>query len=218
MRNWLKEKLLSNNIKPRRIIFGPAAGLRIEIEPNSEFRFWLGIYEAELSKYFRRFAFKGAKCFDVGGAEGYHSVMIANLSGNRVVVFEPGDGWPEKIRRELDRNNLSGDVEKVYIGNKTAKGVTTVDAAAEKFFKPDFIKIDIEGAEADALSGATKVLSEHKPHLIIEVHGFEVEKQCLAILGSHGYTPVVVNPRKWFEEYRPIENNRWLVCEGRPIN
>jgi FkbM family methyltransferase len=37
--------------------------------------------------------------------------------------------------------------------------------------KPDFIKIDVEGAEGKALLGARRLLSEHRPHLLIEIHG-----------------------------------------------
>lgn len=37
---------------------------------------------------------------------------------------------------------------------------------------PDFIKIDVEGAEMEVLRGADQVLRTHKPKLFIEVHGF----------------------------------------------
>ncbi|MDC0033578.1 FkbM family methyltransferase [Alphaproteobacteria bacterium] len=218
MQRWIKNKFFPTDIRSRRIIFGPAAGLKLEIQPKSEFRFWLGVYEAELGKYFRRFAYTGARCFDVGGAEGYHSIVLAKLSGRGVLVFEPGAGWPEKIRNELSRNGLEGEVEQIRVGKELAEGVTTIDHMANKFFTPDFIKMDIEGAEADALSGATKVLSQRKPHLIVEVHGVEVENRCVDILKSHDYAPTIINPRSWFQEYRPIENNRWLVCEGRRGN
>jgi FkbM family methyltransferase len=39
------------------------------------------------------------------------------------------------------------------------------------YFKPDFVKIDIEGAELHALKGATKTLS-HNPPLLIELNSF----------------------------------------------
>ena len=215
MRDFMKRHLLPSAVRPRRILFGPAAGAVMEIDPASEFRMWLGLIEAELSRHFRRLVYRGARCFDIGGAAGYHAVMLAKLSGERVAVFEPGAGWPEKIERELARNGLEGVVAPVLIGSSVSDGCTTIDQAARTIFTPDFVKMDIEGAEAEALKGASAVLSSRKPHLIVEVHGAEVERQCLELLGGHGYSPTIVNPRGFLKEYRPIENNRWLVCEGR---
>ena len=74
------------------------------------------------------------------------------------------------------------------------------------------------GAEVDALAGAEETLAVRRPHMIVEVHGYEVERRCLDILERYGYEPQIVNPRKWLKEHRPIANNRWLVCAGRDPN
>ncbi len=36
---------------------------------------------------------------------------------------------------------------------------------------PDFIKIDVEGSEIEALTGMTRILANYRPRLFIEVHG-----------------------------------------------
>jgi FkbM family methyltransferase len=36
---------------------------------------------------------------------------------------------------------------------------------------PDFVKIDVEGAEVEVIEGAQKTLTRHRPTLIIELHG-----------------------------------------------
>lgn len=51
---------------------------------------------------------------------------------------------------------------------------------------PDFVKIDIEGAEVLALSGAARLLSEVRPLIYIEI-GDENLEACLAILAPAGY-------------------------------
>lgn len=215
MRRWLKSLLIPSGLRERRILFGPAAGLRLELDPARDLRFWLGVYEAELARHFRRLVRPGSRCFDIGGAEGYHALFLARLSETPVVVFEPGAEWPDKIRHALARNGLNGEIEPLFIGAEAGDGATTIDAMTDRHFIPDFIKMDIEGAEADALAGAEATLAARMPHLIIEVHGHDVERQCIAILERHGYRPHIVNPRRWLKEHRPIENNRWLVCEGR---
>lgn len=55
---------------------------------------------------------------------------------------------------------------------------------------PDFIKIDVEGAELDVLQGAQKLFSSHSPVVYLEthnVHNAGVDEQCLKWLESQGY-------------------------------
>ena len=50
--------------------------------------------------------------------------------------------------------------------------VTTLDAAlAAGAAPPDVVKLDVEGSEGDVLLGAQRLLAEHGPALIIELHG-----------------------------------------------
>jgi FkbM family methyltransferase len=59
---------------------------------------------------------------------------------------------------------------------------------------PAFIKMDIEGAEVDALNGASAVLAQHRPVLLIESHGTNAAME--AILVGQGYrTHVLGSPK-----------------------
>jgi hypothetical protein len=93
----------------------------------------------------------------------------------------------------------------------------TLDEAARKHFVPDFIKMDIEGAEVEALRGAAELLSRRQPGLVIETHGPDKLAECRAILRGHGYEDQkVVEPRRaWFKEMKGDAEIRWLVCRGR---
>jgi FkbM family methyltransferase len=51
--------------------------------------------------------------------------------------------------------------------------LTTIDADIRRFHlpEPDFVKIDIEGMELDALEGMVALLASRKPDLYLELHG-----------------------------------------------
>jgi len=48
--------------------------------------------------------------------------------------------------------------------------VTTIDEFCETFSKMDFIKMDVEGAECDALYGSKHTIIKHRPHMAICVY------------------------------------------------
>lgn len=55
--------------------------------------------------------------------------------------------------------------------------VNSIDYLVERNYKkPDFIKIDVEGAEIDVLQGAKRTLRLYKPKLFIEIHGSDLRK------------------------------------------
>ena len=110
------------------------------------------------------------------------------------------------------------DIRQVYLSfeTNTAVGADTLDRIVrdDQLAPPDFIKMDVEGSEADVLRGAAETLTA-RPHLIIETHGAAVERECVELLTPHGYRPRVVTQRRHLREHRAADN-RWLVAEGAP--
>lgn len=200
----------------RRLPFGPAAGCVMKVDFHHCFQMYLGIYERELWRHFKRLVRPGYNSFDVGGQGGYYALLLGKISGGQVVSFECDKAAAEEMRDTFARNRYRIDTVEAFVGDSTAApGTTTLDAAAAQTFVPDFIKMDIEGAENQALLGARGILADRKPSLIIEVHGRDVEDECRKILQSHGYAPETVDQRPFLKEVRPLAHNRWLVCAGR---
>jgi FkbM family methyltransferase len=52
---------------------------------------------------------------------------------------------------------------------------------------PNVIKVDVEGAEALVVKGATRLLSEHSPRLVFELHGPEAARDTLQALWEINY-------------------------------
>jgi len=211
----IKNALLPRDAQFRRLPFGLARGVVMQVNFQRDTLRYMGFYEIELSKHFRNLVHRGFKCFDVGGKDGYDALLLAKLSGGIIVSFECDPMAAETMRNTFARNPYQISVIETFVSNESNERCLTLDDAVTKTFIPDFVKIDIEGEEAKALLGAQHLLSHRTPNLLIEVHGMEQEMLCLEILRDCGYDPMLINQRRWLKENRPLLHNRWLVCQGR---
>jgi FkbM family methyltransferase len=87
---------------------------------------------------------------------------------------------------------------------------TTLDSLiqAQKIDPPDYIKMDIEGAELLALRGANETFRRYRPILFLATHGREVHHQCCQLLESWGYDCRVL-------EGGPPEDRGEVIAEPR---
>lgn len=205
-----------------RIPVGVARGLRLEVDPQAPLHTYLGTAEVEIAKYIKQFARAGSRCFDVGGHDAYYAMVLARLTGSEVISFEFDEVCLAGMRRNLALNpQLAGCIRIVatYVAHEQVESprADTLDSLIEagRVFEPDLVKIDVEGAEASVLGGAQKLLRLRHPHLVIETHSARLEAHCLELLRSAGYSPEVVNQRRWFREDRGNEQNRWIVAAGQ---
>jgi hypothetical protein len=58
---------------------------------------------------------------------------------------------------------------------------------------PSVIKIDVEGAEAEVLRGAKRILHDYGPALLLSTHSDLLRCECLDYLATLGYDPVPLN-------------------------
>ena len=109
--------------------------------------------------------------YDVGSAFGIFSKLVALLDKkNEVYAFEPyTPRWLANIVNTIFCSNSY--LYKCYVGDTVKKGFTTL-AHFSKISNtvPDLIKMDIEGAEFEALIAAEEWLKEHKPRILLEFH------------------------------------------------
>jgi len=62
----------------------------------------------------------------------------------------------------------------------------TLDQLLEAFPRPNFMKVDIDGAELMALEGGEKLLSQARPKVYMEI-GSDVSDRVRALFSKHGY-------------------------------
>lgn len=214
-----KGAILPRAKQSRRLPFGIAAGIRIEIDFAVQTKMFLGMYEVELNKHLRRLVRPGYTSFDVGAQFGYDALVLAKLSGARVASIECDAGVIPELRRNINSNpGLRNQIELVdgFVASTTdiENGTVALDdlAYGGGLFVPDFIKMDIEGGELDALVGSRRILEERRPDLLVETHSAELEAECLDLVRSFGYRTTIVDARRFLPDYRPTEHNRWFVA------
>jgi FkbM family methyltransferase len=180
-----------------------------------EHGYWLGSYELGKRRSFERTIFPGAVVVDIGANVGYFSLLAAVLAGKtgRVFAIEPSPRNADYIRRHVRLNKFStvtvieaaisdrsGEAffdlgASIATGHLSESGQIRVDLvtldsllAEETLLPPDFIKIDVEGAEFAVLQGAKDVLSQHQPVLFMDTHAREAHQPTVAFLEDLGYT------------------------------
>ena len=73
---------------PRRLPFGVARRIRMQIDFEVQTRTYLGLYEVELNRHLRRMLTPGVSAFDIGAQHGYSALLIAKHTGSRVAAFD----------------------------------------------------------------------------------------------------------------------------------
>jgi Methyltransferase FkbM domain len=165
---------------------------------------------------------------DGGVYNAYYALAFAKLSRQPVVAYEPDPVALARSRRNLALNPTLApliELRAVALGARPAKRVATLDAEllpGIEQVRPTawLLKIDVEGAELDVLSGAAGVLELIHPHVIIETHSGGLEDACGEALLAAGYSPRIVTQRRLLPQDRSWppgtpRHNRWLVAVGR---
>lgn len=179
---------------------GPSKGLSVLINRS----------EAPQLRKAARLAAPGSICFDIGAHAGIYSLLFSRTAG-KVFAFEPFPRNLAWLVRTLARNQadnvqvvpwaLSGSTgaTRFRTGGHNSEGrldpegdlavfaMTCDGFCAFQNVKPQVLKIDVEGAEADVLRGAAGILSAAKPALLLSTHGDPVKEECFRILSDLGY-------------------------------
>ncbi|HTB19081.1 MAG TPA: FkbM family methyltransferase [Bryobacteraceae bacterium] len=188
---------------------------------------WLaGGAETQEEMFWRGLPLDGLVVYDVGAFHGILTLWFAGR-GAQVIAYEPNEVNHARLMENIRLNRLAQvRVRKLGVGslpgcgtlhyspqmagggtvNPDATGpvsqrveITTLDGdiAAANLPAPDFIKIDVEGWELEALRGARVTLDAHHPALFLEMHGETMREkkrkaaEIVAFLRNAGYANIV---------------------------
>ncbi len=172
-----------------------------------------GTYEPDLTEIFRRRVVPGSVVFDIGAHIGYYTLLAATLlrGTGRVLAMEPNPRNLRHLTEHIAMNRL-GNVEVISSAVCAREGMaafaegtgsgtghleeqgemrvatTTVDALRKRSgLSPDFIKVDVEGAEVEVLTGAAATLRDHRPVIFLSTHGADHHARARELLAAHHY-------------------------------
>lgn len=125
---------------------------------------------------------------DVGAAEGIISLDVLEKA-SEIYLIECSDNWiralKETFRGHMDKVHIISK----YAGDEDSDNSTTLDSLLSKYKnKRIFIKMDIEGMEMDALSGAKTTIKNNICHLSIATYHMQNQaEEVMEFFNECGY-------------------------------
>ena len=187
-----------------RVRSGAARGALLSLDLSREKAYWLGYYEQAVQCFLERNVTPGDVVYDVGAHIGFFSVCAAKL-GAVVYAFEPLPENAARLRENVSLNGFDITVVEAAVWaddgtvdlvpgdsdfeSRVAPGdavpSVSLDAFSERERPPALMKLDVEGAEAQVLRGARRILADVRPLLVCEVHGAGVRKEVEELLSGY---------------------------------
>ncbi|MFT5470184.1 MAG: hypothetical protein ACI8UO_005308 [Verrucomicrobiales bacterium] len=164
-----------------RILGGPFRGAPMRLALRGSKRKILGVYEHELTPWWRKVLTTAEVLFDVGAGDGYFTYGVAHRLAKRgvqpkIIAFEPGMdavGLTEASNWRAYREVEFEFVPKL-VGATDNDEMVTLDRWDNAHEIETIVKVDVEGAEVDVLEGAQQLLARTNTHWVVEVHGREL--------------------------------------------
>lgn len=174
---------------------------------------------------------------DVGAHLGYFTVLAgALMKGKSVLAYEMDDRAYERLVRNVSRNKLdnvqlfhgaisgkTGPVQYRHLPmldsgeslsfagsddpSKTVPGSSVDDVFRDTKVSPGLIKIDVEGADYDVLSGMPNTLKAHAT-LLLEIHGRK-----LPLFGSDSQAVITLLTNAGYEVYEILDHRSTAAPE-----
>jgi FkbM family methyltransferase len=205
---------------------GHARGLRWRRSHRYVNGYWLGHYELDVQAAIVGELRPGDGFLDLGANAGFFSLVAVKAAGpggwcvsvdpdpdncaaiQSLIELNGFPNWRVLQQAVAESEGLLSFVRSAagsptgHLGDGREAGerlevkATTVDAVCERFGRPRFVKVDVEGAEARVLQGARRAVAEVRPTWLIELHGPEPAAKVWDILTGAGYNFFTLHGQK----------------------
>lgn len=194
--------ILSGKLRGKRWIVG-----------SSIHRCWMGWYEYRKQRLISHAVQPNKIFYDIGANVGFYTLLGSLLVGaGKVFAFEPLPRNLGYLRQHLALNQIhnvevlelavsdddaaalfeeesTGSMGHLSGSGKIKVRTATLDSLLQqrKILPPDYIKMDIEGAELRALAGAQQCIRQYRPQIFLATHGREIHAACCRLLESWNF-------------------------------
>jgi len=200
--------------------------------------YYLGTFEPMALKAMKDHLRPGDTVLDVGANIGLFTIEAAKVVGpaGSVIAIEAMPGHAESLRKSAILNEMRGiEINSVAVGSAiltlptgSNRGMFTLGKVVgdEKITVPvrriddivgerrvDFLKMDIEGSEYQALLGARRMIERQRPKILIELNESALRaygssaRQVKQLLFDFGYTGQIVGTAS------PVLLDQHHLCE-----
>lgn len=125
---------------------------------------------------------------DIGAAEGILALSVVEKA-SRIILFESNKEWLEPLNATFGPWKDKVVIVNKFVSDVTDAKCTTLDDYFGVDEKLSFLKIDVEGAEANLLNGCKRILQQCKPLkvAICTYHKPEDEHEFTRCLTEYGF-------------------------------
>ena len=161
---------------------------------------------------------KNSKILTVEASSENYKLLIENTKNYENIInlnnFLGNENETYKFIKGSENNSGGGSLVK----STDKKNITySIDTLVNKFFKPDYIKIDVEGLEGQIIENSN-FIKKHMPILYVEINDRALikngssSKELLQLLKNYGYS--------FFRNvgYRNLNNDLFLACFMEDFN
>ena len=221
----LKRSIWGTETKPRRILWGAARGITIDINPIGKIQRQIGLDEREIQADFVHTARWADVLVDIGASDGYYSLIFHRYNPAGEVIMIDGDASFAPIQHRHFKFNFPGFHPRTlskYVAPADAQNENTCCLTTDLALggRRVFFKIDVDGWEFDVIKSAADLFDHAEVRFLVETHSVHLEKDCLAFLQSAGFETRIIDNAWWrtfIPEQRPLELNRWFYAAKATI-
>lgn len=177
---------------------------------------WYGEWAENELELLRRFVSPGSVVADIGSFIGTHAIALGHAVGGfgHVHAFEPRRNAFDILQRNIERNGLARQITAHNAGVSDHPGTISLDDSSSEaqnqgglslvdagrgyavriitldslqLPRVDLLKIDVEGMEAQVLTGAAETLRRCRPVIFAECNSVDGTAATLAAVAPLGY-------------------------------
>lgn len=149
--NWEGKKLYYKNGSSKKKAQKYFNSLRLEQDPESPHRYLVNDFDVN----------EGDILADVGAAEGNFSLSVIEKV-KHVYLFEPEQVWIKALEATFAPWQNKVTIVGKFVSDKSSLNTITLDEFLGNEKEIDFIKADVEGAEAQIIRGASKLIGRNR--------------------------------------------------------